>query len=53
MQAEKIHLLRPGRRGHDVLGCNSIDINNLRLFIVGKLRQGLSTRLGMHFLAVG
>ena len=35
------------------LGCNSIDIRNLRLELGNKLRQGLRMRLGMHFLAVG
>ena len=35
------------------LGCNSIDIWNLRLELGCKLRQGLRTRLGTRFLALG
>ena len=31
-----------------MLGCNSIDIWNLRLELRRKLRQGLRTRLGRH-----
>ena len=38
--------------GLNYLGCNSIDIWNLRLDLGRKLRCGLRTRLGMHFLAV-
>ena len=35
------------------LGCNSIDIWNLRLDLGHKLRQGLRTYLGTRFLVVG
>ena len=35
------------------LGCNSIDIWNLRLELGRKLRQGLRTGLGTHFLFWG
>ena len=35
------------------LGCNSIDIWNLRLQLGRKLGQGLRTCLETHFLAVG
>ena len=35
------------------LGCNSIDILNLRLELERKLRQGIRKLLGTCFLAVG
>ena len=35
------------------LVCNSIDTLKLRLELGRKLRQGLRTLLGTHFLAVG
>ena len=43
----------PGPVGAVLLGYNSVDIWNLRLEFGRKLRQGLRTHLGMHFLAVG
>ena len=45
-------LAAPHRQGEFLhLGCNSIDISNLRLELGFKLEQGLKTRLGMHSLA--
>ena len=45
--------VEPGRGGERDQGRNSIDIWNLRLGIRQKLRKGLRTHLGTHFLAVG
>ena len=46
-----------GQTGHQAgvpgQGCNSIDIWNFTLELGLKLRQGLRTHLGPHFLIVG
>ena len=53
---EVVHHFRPAELAGifgGVLGCNSIDIWNLRFELRRKLRQLLRSHLGMHFPAVG